>query len=133
MKKLLILLISLLTSYISYSQGLNESYNVVYSKIKNGEFKDITFNTNDDRKWINAYSKIGWNCYGFPIDGNICDMVITMPYTAELVSGMAEYFNSHLVIVDSHNWNTYRQDGSLARVTLKSVDGNLVFYIYNIE
>ena len=114
------------------SQGLNEDYTTVYNKVKEGEFKDMTFNTNADHKWINAYSELGWNCYGFPLHGNVCDVVILTPYTKEGVASMIEYCNANLVIIDTHNWNFYRNDGTVGRMTLKSVEGNLVFYLYNL-
>ena len=138
MKKLLTLLVLLLASYISFSQGLNDDYTTVFNKVKNGKFTDITFNTNDGRKWINAYSQIGWNSYGFPIDGNICEVVILAPYSKEGVIEMIKYCNTNLVTIDTHNWNFYRDDGSLGRVTLVPIGPSdktnraLVFYFYNL-
>ena len=133
MKKLLILLVLLLVSYMSFSQGLNEDYTTVYDKVKKGEeFRDMTFNTDKERKWINAYSSIGWNSYGFPLHGNVCDVVIFVPFNNEGASAMIQYCNANLIIIDAHNWNFYREDNSAGRVTLKSVDGNLTFYFYNL-
>jgi len=126
------LLALLLASYMSFSQGLNEDYTTVYDKIKKGEFTDMTFNTDKERKWINTTSEIGWNSYGFPLHGNVCDVVIFIPYDKKGASEMIQYCNTNLVIIDANNWNFYREDDSAGRITLKVIDGNITFYIYNI-
>jgi len=133
MRKLLLMIALVIgLPMLSLSQGLNEDYTTVYEKVKKGKFTDMTFNTNNDRKWINATSELGWNSFGFPLDGNVCDVVILTPYSREGVVEMVKYCNTNLIIIDSHNWNIYRQDGTLGRVTLKSIDNYLVFYFYNL-
>ena len=135
MKKLLILLILLLASYISFSQGLGESYKTVYNKLKeNSNHSNITFNSDSERKWISSETEYSWCSYGFLLDGDdYCSVVIIIPRETATVHSLIEHNNKNFVIVDSKNWNAYRQDGNLVRIRLDSVNNNLVFYYYFIN
>ena len=135
MKKLLVTLLVLLSPLISLSQGLGDDYKTVFSKTKNEEkFSNVTFNITEDRRWINAEGKLGWCSYGFPLDGeDYCNVVILIPYTVETATDLIKYNNTNLVVMDTNNWNLYRQDGAIVRITLKSIDNNLTFYYYFIK
>ncbi len=135
MKKLLTLLALLLASYISFSQGLGDSYKIIYNKLKeNSNHSNITFNSDSERKWISSETEYGWNSYGFLLDGDdYCSVVIIVPRDVVTAHSLIEHNNKNFVVVDSKNWNVYRQDGNLVRVRLDSVDNNLVFYYYFIN
>lgn len=135
MKKLLVILFVLFLPLVSLSQGLGDDYKTVFNKVKNTEkFSNVTFNATDDRRWINAEGKLGWCSYGFALDGeDYCNVVILIPYTVETATDLIKYNNANLVVMDTNNWNLYRQDGAIVRISLKSIDNNLTFYYYFIK
>lgn len=129
---MLILLVT--TSLYAQAQSLGDGYKDTYTALKADKtVKKINYNADETRKWINYESELGWKSHGFALDQDFCEVIILTPYTVADVNALVAALNKSLVIIDRNNWEVYRRDGSIVRVTLKPVEDNLVFYYYFVK